>query len=494
MSHQSRITKYQLRITIFVLFFASLACTLPLAATPEPKIDGTLPLPENVTPPSPSPATETLATATPPKPESPETSGLIRQEASRSRLDPYEIDDVALWPLEEAASCGDEWLSNLDPQSGEIILTLTYPAPLLPEQLELYTGGGAPGIRRIELLNTISGLGKLVYESGQSIQAEPVSGACAQKLTIPASADFEVDKVFISFENPAAVAQLGAVEMLGRLNAYVEAPVFWRVRLPNTPTGLAVNENGLVYAASEPNNLFAYDVEGNQRKQFSVPNEAFLTDVAADPFGNLVVVDNTYGWFIILSPEGEHLTVGGENVFGQAAVSPLDGNLYLLMGGQIQVYTTDSGEFLRAMPLDDLHTHTSLAFAPNGRLFTIRDYDWDATLLELDPLTGAEGDSIPLRYSNVVDTLVRDLAIDAAGNFYILYGMNAANIAVHVLSPNGALLRRFGKLTYDPIDRPEGALFDPRAIAVSPDGRFILIADGYEDNAMLTAYLLEPEP
>lgn len=190
-------------------------------------------------------------------------------------------------------------------------------------------------------------------------------------------------------------------------------------------------------------------------------------------------------------PEGEQLTVGGEGVFGAAAVSPLDGNLYLLMGSQIHVYATDTGEFLRLLPLDNLHTHASLAFAPNGRLFTLRDYDWDAALLELDPLTGAEGDSIPLRHSTVTDTLVRDLAIDAAGNFY---GLNAAQIAIHVLSPNGSLIQRFGQLTSDPADRPEGAFLDPRAIAVSPDGRFLLVADGYGNESTLTAFLLEPQP
>jgi sugar lactone lactonase YvrE len=482
----------QLLLILAPILLVSLACALPFA---EPKIDGTVPLPENTTPSTP-PLPDPTFSPEPGLPASPvpEADNLIRQGASRSRLDPYEIDDVALWPLEEAASCGDEWLSSLDPSSGEIILALTYSAPLRAEQLELYVGSDPHGIRRIELLNSLSGLGKLVYESGQSIQASPISGVCAQKLTVPASADFEVDTVFISFENPAAVAQLGGVEMLGRLEAYVEAPVFWRVPLSGTPVGLAVNQTGLVFAATEPDGLSAYDVEGNLVKQISVPSEAQLTDVAADPFGNFVVVDDGYGWFILMTPEGEHLTVGGTDVFGAAAVSPLNGNLYLLMGSQIHVYTADTGEFLRLMPLDDLHTHTSLAFAPDGRLFTLRDYDWDAALLELDPLTGAEGDSISLRRSNITDTLVRDLAIDAAGNFYILYGINAAQIAVHVLSPDGVLIKRFGKLAYDFENIPEGEFFDPRAIAVSPDGRFVLVADGYEDNSSLTTFLLETEP
>ena len=54
-------------------------------------------------------------------------------------------------------------------------------------------------------------------------------------------------------------------------------------------------------------------------------------------------------------------------------------------------------------------------------------------------------------------------------------------------------LRRFGRLTTDMDDWSEGALFDPRAITVSADGRFILVADGYEETAYLTAFLIEME-
>jgi hypothetical protein len=469
------------------LILVTLACTLPLAA-PEPKIDGSVPLPENVVSPIPPPVTETAQMSEPIA----ESSDLVRQGASRSRLDPYEIDDVAIGLYAESSLCSEEWLANLDPESGEIILTLTYPAPLLPERLELYFGREAPGIRRIELLNSLSGLGKLIYESGQNIQSEPLSGVCAQKLTIPASADFEADTIFISFENPAAVAQLGAVEMLGRLNAYIDAPVFWRVPLPGTPAGLAANQNGL-FAASEPNKLLAYNFEGKQLDQFSVPDEAMLSDVAADSFGNLIAIDFTYGWFIVISPEGEHLTIGGDGVFGAAAVSPVDGNLYLLMGSQIHVYTTDTGEFLRLMPLDDLHTHIGLAFAPDGRLFTLQDFDWEPKLLELDPFTGQEQNTILLERSRNVDIVASDLTIDSTGNFYILFRMNTADIAVHMLDSNGTLVGRFGNLTFDPTNRPEGTFFEPRAITVSPDGRFIFIADGYEDDATLTAFSLKTE-
>ncbi len=85
------------------------------------------------------------------------------------------------------------------------------------------------------------------------------------------------------------------------------------------------------------------------------------------------------------------------------------------------------------------------------------------------------------------------MVIDDSGNFYILFGLNTGQIAVHVLDPQGNFLRRFGRLTTDMDDWLEGALFDPRAITVSADGRFILVADGYEETAYLTAFLIEME-
>lgn len=36
-----------------------------------------------------------------------------------------------------------------------------------------------------------------------------------------------------------------------------------------------------------------------------------------------------------------------------------------------------------------------------------------------------------------------------------------------------------------------GSFLDPAAITVSPDGRFILVADGYEDKSYLSAFLME---
>jgi DNA-binding beta-propeller fold protein YncE len=493
---------------LVVLLLAAQSCgpaqTAPGATQPVTRLDATLPVTVAASPtaasptatvtasPAPTLAPSPLPSATPADPPDP---ALIRQGAAFSSLDPYQVDEIATGGYRpELPFCGESYLATLPEESGEIVLTLTFMTPLLPEQFEIYTGGQPEGIRRVEMLNSVSGLGRLIYESGTAIQREALAGgACAERLILPAGAAFEVDTLFIAFENLAAAGQVGAVEMLGRLEGLADVPVFWRVPLPGTPVDIAAGQDGRVYVATEPNGLYAYDVEGNQLQQYPAPSIASLSGVAADLFGNLVVTDAAYGWFIVISPEGEHLTIGGNETYYDAAVSPLDGNLYLLKAASISVFTTDTAELIREMPLDETRSYGSLAFDPQGRLYLLRDFNWSANLLVIDPITGEELDAVPLERSEQAEIVAHDLSIDASGNLYVLFSMNVGQIAVHMLDAQGNLVRRFGRLTGDMDDWPEGAFLDPRAITVSPDGRFILVADGYDDTAYLTAFLLEPQ-
>lgn len=449
------------------------------ADTPAPSPSPSLPSP------SPSPGDRRIDTP---------DSGLIRQGAMFGILDPYQVDDIAIGGYKhDTPFCGEPSLTDLPVESGEIVLTLQYATPLLPEQIEVYAGEKPEGIRRIGLLNSASGLGRLIYESGSSIRREPLAeGACSNRLIFSTSVDFEVDTIIIAFEDAAGASQVGAVEILGRLEGFVELPVFWRVPLPGTPVDIAAGQNGLVFAATSPNGLYAYDVEGNQLKQYAAPSRSVLSSVAADQSGNLIVTDIAFGWFIIISPQGEHLTVGGEDSYYRSAVNPVDGNLYLLKNHTIFVYTIDTAELVRQIPLDDMHDHVCMEFNSQGDLYILRDHEWSSNLIVLDPLSGEEIDTIPLERSAQIEIVARDFAIDASGDIYVLFGMNAGQIAVHQLDARGNFLKRFGKLSSDPGGWPEGEFLDPRAITVSPEGRFIIVADGFDQSAYLTAFLVEP--
>ena len=456
--------------------------------------------------PTPFPATPTVHSEAPPTaailasptPHTTESPAALPGEvfwANRSFSDSETADPDFASGAPDVTDCTQPMQPTWAPMVNEQpeTLTLSYLAPVHAGEVEIIYIGQPAGILRVEVQNSLSGLGQLIYEGKQSSVDVPIN-QCPASLSLPVKADFDIDLVIVTVAASEIPVQIDAVGIKGELLGYVELPVYWRVPLPGTPHGLAAAPGGLVYAAVEPNGLWIYDVEGNQLKTLPLLSDASLSDVATDAFGNLMAIDEIEGRLIVLSPEGQQLSVGGQNLYGRAAVSPQDGNLYLLKAGELLIYTTDTAELVHQVQLDDLHSFMGLTFSLDGRLFTLRDFDWDPTLCQLDSLTGEELDAIPLLLSNQsAEIVARDLATDASGNFYILFSMNAGQVAVHMLNPQGNLIRRFGRLTFEMDDWSEGTFFTPREITVTPDGRFILIADGFGDTAYLTAFLVERE-
>ena len=418
---------------------------------------------------------------------------LIQQGARFGSLTPQQVEDVAVGRYDpNYPSCGEASLAALPEEGGETLLTLTYATPVLPERIEIYTSGQIDGLRRVEALNSFSGLGRLLYESGDAARREALSeGACAERLVLAGETEFEVDQIILSFDGPAATTQVAAVELWGRLEAYVDVPVFWCAPLDNAPVDLAITKTGMVYAATEPNGLFAYDYEGVQFKKFSLPNEIQLTSVTVDLFDQLVITDAISGRFMVITPEQEQLAGGDADSCVSAAVNPADGNLYLLKRDRIDVFTTDTAEEIRSMPLDDVHAYAGLAFDPQGRLFTLRDFNWSPVLGQLDPVTGEEVDAVPLIRSNQGEIVARDLAIDGNGYFYVLFQVNTGQVAIHKLDSQGNLVARFGGLAGDLEEWEPGVFMDPRAITVDAAGGFVYVADGFGGSAFLTAFLME---
>ena len=491
--------RFSLVIILFSLFIIA-GCT-PAVTAPEPTNQPLTAQPAPSLTVSLSPTifnTPTIsATLTPSRTPIPAVTmpGIIRQGALFSNLSPYEVEEVATGDYQpDNPTCGETYLNTLSELNSEILLTLTYSTPVVPDQIEVYTGDGTVAIKHIELLNSLTGLGSLIYEGDKAFATEPVTaGACTQKFILPADIDFEVDTIIVSFHDLPSAAQVGAVELLGHLEKYVELPVFWRIPLPEVVVDLSANHSGLVYLSDKANGLYMYDVEGNQLKAFSVPDHAAITSVASDPAGNLVLTDSGFGWFVKLSPEGYQLSAGGDGDYYEAAVNPLDGSLYLLHDNSLSVFNSDTAEFIRQIEMEEQLVFTSLTFNNQGQLYALCHTDYPATLIELDTSTGEELDTILLGRSNFGEIIVRDLAIDGNDNFYVLFSNNTAQIAVHMLDKHGSLVKRFGTLSTEYGSWAEAEFFDPRAITVTGDGRFIIIGDGHEDSAFLTAYLIEPD-
>jgi DNA-binding beta-propeller fold protein YncE len=281
-------------------------------------------------------------------------------------------------------------------------------------------------------------------------------------------------------------------------NETLDLPVFWRISIPSEappqefgmPGGIATDGQGNIHVAEGAHGIYSYDVEGNQIRSISSPSNSNLTDVSTDAFGNLIVTDSGYGWFIVLSPSGEQIVAGGEDFDDDGpfavAVSPADGNLYLRDEARIRVYTSDTAEFLRDLPLES-GAYYGMAFDTAGNLYLAEQYS--ASVLKLDPSSGEVLDTLGMLA--LANTTPRDLALDEDGNIYVLVNSSPGDAAVYMLDPRGSLLKRFGRLVYQPFEgeRQEAAtLFDPISLAVTLDGRFLVVCDAMQDRTYLTAF------
>ncbi|MBA3074359.1 MAG: hypothetical protein FP831_12225 [Anaerolineae bacterium] len=419
--------------------------------------------------------------------------GFIRQGAVFGVMDMYQAEEVATGGYDPAVpQCGDSWLASFSEDYGENVITLLYQTPVIPTEIELFTNSKPETIVRVELLNSFTGLA-VFYDESQPPQwkQSAIQGACETSLKLEIETDIEVDTIFIEFTDLASASQLDAVELSGLLNWYTDPLIYWRVPLPDTPVDMVVNPMGEIFVAAGMNGLYKFDLEGNQLDKMPAPDQADVMSLEADISGNLFVADSAFGWLVVFDSEGIQTDAGGEGIFGHLGYNPADDNLYLLRGNTIEVYSTDAVALIRQIQLDDLHAYTKLTFDSGGRMFLLRDHDWDATLVEMDPLTGEELDAFPLVTSNQQDIVAKDLTVDAQGNFYILFSMNTGDIAVHMLDPRGSLIQRFGHLSYDAEGWTEGSFREPKAISVTPDGRFLIIIDGYEEQSYLSAFLLE---
>ena len=419
--------------------------------------------------------------------------GFIRQGAVFGVMDMYQAEEVATGGYDPAVfECGAPWLANFEEDFGDNTIRLHYSTPVIPTQIELFTNSKPETIKRVELLNSFSGLA-VIYDESQPPhwKQSAIQGPCENSLKLEIETDIEVDTIFIEFTDLASASRLDAVELSGQLNLYTSPLIYWRILLPDTPVDMVVNPMGEIFVAAGTNGLYKFDLEGNLLDKMHAPDQADVMSVEADASGNLFVADSGFGWLVVFDSEGIQSDAGGEDIFGHLGYNPVDDNLYLLSGSTIEIYSTDAVALIRQFQLDDLHSYANIAFNSEGRMFLIRDYDWDAVLVEMDPLTGEELDAFPLITSNHRDIVAKDLTVDAQGNFYILFSMNTAEIAVHVLDPRGNLIQRFGHLYFDAEGWDEGSFRDPQAISVTPDGRFLIIVDGYEEQSYLSAFMLE---
>lgn len=403
----------------------------------------------------------------------------------------------------DAFECNNRYESwyNDEPENSpnEYILNLKYDYALVPTDIIIYFTSEPGGMIRVELLDSRSGLGTEIYNGVIDTEHK-----CPGEMVIPTDTNLKVDTVILAFSNSGPPAHIDAVKLIGHLPNFLDIPVYWRIHIPadhmadpdsDFPGGLVTDEYGNIFLANGRNGLARYDVEGNLLKNYSVPDLSNIRDVASDNQGRIIITDLTYKWYVTFDQDGIQVDAGGED-FGwngprEIAIHPATGYIYLLDEtdefSRIRVYSPETNTLVRDINLESigLQMHKGLVFDPEGFLYTIDQMQ--ALILKIDVDTGEVVDFLGYQFLNSVSP--SDLAIDDAGNIYVLLNASPEDSAIYILDHNGFLTNRLGNLTYDGINWMEGVFFFPVSISVSPDGRFLSVCEvGY-----LSTYLLEFE-
>lgn len=482
-------------ICIFVLIFFSTACLtgsgvkeIPATALPLVTVETT-----EISPPAITIANPTSM----PSPFPVSDPNMISQWATQAYADPDTNDPAMALGIPDTNGCGRQitaWSDGEPDDSGkEIFLQLQYQTQVLPKMVRVVQNDHPGGIIRVELMNSISGLGRVIYE------ADPVRNSeCPFTQEFSANIDIVIDTIVLTLSRSLTPTAIDAVELIGTIPGFVDLPVFWRVPIPiNDPVeiiqqgGIATDSLSNLYLANGREGLHRFDVEGNPWQIFSIPVESNLADVTVDNMDNVVVADTTYQWWVTLDQEGLQIIAGGEE-FGwdnprEVAVHPENGNIYLLDQtsdyARIRIYKPDTAEWIQDIDLET-GTYTGLAFDRGGVLYTLEVNS--ATVVKINPVGGDILDQIG--YPDLIKTQLRDLALDENGNIYVLLSYSPDNQAVYILDTYGRAIHKFGRLDYkNDLQRPEGSFFEPISIAVTRDGRFVFV---YE-NGYLTCFNLE---
>jgi hypothetical protein len=432
---------------------------------------------------------------------------LESQWAVRSFAEPETAGDPDLVDgLFDTYECGRPFTAWVPPASDkEAVITLIYLNSLIPTQINIHESGNPGGVFRVEVLGE-NGDSEIVYSANPG-QVEP----CPRVLSIPVDSENFSKSIRISVAASQAPTQIDAVEMVG-YDPLTLGAVFWRVggsikdkqnEKYSTLLRMDTDSQGNLFAAGGKQGVQVLDIEGNWYKTIKPDGSTGIIDVKADAWGSLILADEV-GKIFVTDKEGHIQNTFGDrgNAAGQfdtlmaVAVSPFDGNIYTLdlyrvnqqNQSRLQVFTSDTGEFIRSMQLKDVSLMGGMDFGPDNMLYVADP--GENVILKVDPKTGQVLTKLAGEYLR--DTGPDCLSIDADGNMYVLVNSNAKGKVVFKFDSKGVLLGRLGRFAASNESIwPEGSFYDPAGVAVTPDGRFVFISDSDDQATFLTAYQIE---
>lgn len=397
------------------------------------------------------------------------------------------------------SACGNDpypWFFTTENGKDVHTLDFRYAYAIIPLEINIYLSHPTDDNFTIHVADQTTQFVEEVY-SGKI----PYTVECPSIFTIPLNISVPVDQITITFSDVDSPVQFNSIELVGILHHHIEISPAWRVQIPadylgdadsQFPGGIAMDALYNIYIANGQNGLIKMDQEGQVIATFLNQNPYNFSDVTLDQFQNMVVTDLLAKEFIVLSKNGTRNISGGMDFSPYSpravAVSPFNGNVYVLDVGDIvnrvQVYTSDTGEYLHEIQLDEAEYpgYKGLAFDADGYLYTqdVRR----GSIIKMD--VNNQSIVAELAHEELKNAGTADLAIDESGNIYVLLHNSPENNAIYILDSKGELFIRFGNLNYDGSEHEPGTFVFPVSLAVSDDGKMIAVCE----NGYITAYRL----
>lgn len=385
-------------------------------------------------------------------------------------------------------------------------LELSYDVPTVPTLINIIQTHNPSQVVKVELIDYLDNYDEI--HTAQPYAFEE----CPYTLSIPVlDVGYQIRGLRITVDQAAlgvGRAAIDAVEVIGAVEHYfipeptTAAEVFWRVgstspelaELSFTALGGIDATDTAVYVADAYNGVYIFDLEGNYQGILSQGEIGYVADVKVGPSGEVYLAELGFRQVVRFDAEGSLLGAFGGFGTGDGEFSGdspaalavgLDGSVYALdvgdAGTRVQMFTAD-GEFIRSFPVEAELSAKALDVGPDGTLFLI---GYGGYILELTPDDGRVIQRLgqeALEYA-----FPRMLSVDDAGNFYVTTW--GAYSAVK-LDRQGQLLETIGVETVNDgvTGWPAGEFLFPVGIAVTGDGRYLFIGDGYGEFAFLTAF------